>query len=397
MLIGEGVQGMLILVVLAAFLFLAAERRAEAQAAERRAEAQAAERRAEAQAAERSAEAALCYINVRRWDGHTSAVVKLRLSFAHFRAEALGAVRVAGQARLYTVRGSGWQERQLLTDATYAALLHSIQSGGDVLVDVLVFQPLPGADASPDKAPVDGQEAPPGDALVARARGGDEASSGRSTAVQSEFRIAILRRDGKACVLCRSSSSLLEAAHVIPRTAGLPLLRTAGLLTANLPHNGILLCVPCHRLYDASMWCFDPTSGVVVADALLSDAALGEAWKARVGAQLSQPDDAARALYWPPPSAWAASLGLFQEARERRHAKADAAQFPCSVCGKRWVSLKGLTRHSCLGAQASATYHTPSALRRRASGGGGGGGGGAENVLAEESEDNDSGAAASDL
>ncbi len=339
MLTAEVAQGLLILVVLAALMFLAAERWAVARAAERMSEAQAAERRAEAAA--RSAEAALCHINVRRWDGHTSAVVKLRLSFAHFRAEALGAVRVAGLARLYTVRGDGWQERQLLTDATYAALLHSIQCGGDLLVDVLVFQPLPGAHTSPDKAPVDGQEAPPGDALVARARGGDEASSGRSTAVQSEFRVAILRRDGKACVLCRSSNTLLEAAHVIPRTAGLPLLHTAGLLTANLPHNGILLCVPCHRLYDASMWCFDPSSGVVVADALLSNAALGETWKARVGAQLSQPDDAAKALYWPPPSTWAASLGLFQEARVRRHAKADAAQFPCSVCGKRWATLKG--------------------------------------------------------
>ena len=415
MLIGEGAQGMLILVVLAAFLFLAAERMAEARAAERRAEAEAAERRAEAEArraeaaersaeaaarsaeaAARSAEAALCHINVRRWDGHTSAVVKLRLSFAHFRAEALGAVRVAGLARLYTVQGGGWQERQLLTDATYAALLRGIQSGGDVLVDVLVFQPLPGADASPDKAPVEGQEAPPGDALVARARKGDEASSGRSTAVQSEFRIAILRRDGKACVLCSSSSSLLEAAHVIPRTAEFPLLLSAGLMTANQPSNGIMLCVPCHRLYDAFMWCFDPTSGVVVADALLSDAALGEAWKARVGAQLSQPDDAAKALNWPPPSAWAASLVLFHAARDKRHAKADAAQFACSVCGKRWVLLKGLTRHSCLGAQASATYHTPSALRRQASGGGGGRGGGADNALVEESEDNDSGAAASE-
>jgi hypothetical protein len=395
MLTAEIAQGLLILAVLAAFMFLAADRWAVARAAERRAEAQAAERRAEAEA--RSAEAALCHINVRRWDGHTTAVVKLRLSFAHFRAEALGAVRVAGQARLYTVRGDGWQERRLLTEATYAALLHSIQSGGDVLVDVLVFQPLPGADASPDKAPVDGQEAPPGDALVAR--GGDEASSGRSTAVQSEFRTAIQRRDGKACVLCRSNS-LLEAAHVIPRTAELPLLHKAGFLTANQPNNGILLCIPCHRLYDASMWCFDPTSGVVVADALLSDAVLGETWKARVGAQLSLPDDAALALNWPPSSAWAASLDLFKEARVRRHAKADAAQFPCSVCGKRWATLKGCTQHRCCGAQVSFSYHTPNMLRRRArgeSGESGGGRGGAENPLDELNENSDSGNATSDL
>lgn len=369
-----GMQGFLILVMLAALLV---ERRAEAAARS-------------AEAAARSAEAGLCYINVRRWDGHTSALVKLRLSLAHFRVEALGAVRVAGQARLYTVRGDGWQERQPLTDASYAALLHRALNGSDMLVDVLVFQPLPGTDTSPDKAPVDGPQAPV-DAPqapsggVARARGGDEASSGRSSAVQSEFRIAIVRRDGKACVLCRSSSLPLEAAPVIPRTAGLPLLHAAGLLTANQVNNGMLLCTPCHRLYDAFMWCFDPTSGnsgVVVAEALLCDAALGDAWRARVGTQLSQPDDTSWAINWPLPSAWTAALGLFHEAREKRHAYADAARFPCSVCGNRWGTARGLTRHTCSGAQASATYHTPFALRRRAGGGGG-------SALVEEDRDED--------
>lgn len=115
-----------------------------------------------------------------------------------------------------------------------------------------------------------------------------------------------------------------------------------------------------------------------------------------MGAQLRQPGDTARAFNWPPPSVWAVALGLFHQARERRHAKADAAQFFCSVCGKRWALLGGLTRHDCLGARASAIYHTPSAqrrrastLRRRARGGGGGGGGGAENALVELSEDDD--------
>jgi hypothetical protein len=370
------VQSWLILVVVLVFLaveriFLAVERRAKAQAAERRAKAQAAERRAEAQAA--SAEAALCYINVRRWDGHTSAMVKLRLSFAHFRAEALGAVRVKGQARLYTVRGDRWQERQPLTDAPYEALLRSAQDEGGELADVLVFQPMLGADASPDKAPVDAQEVPPRDALAAQARGGTEASSGRSSTIQSMFRANIVKRDGNACVLCRGTSSPLEAAHVLPRTAGPALLHKAGLMDANETLNGILLCTPCHRLYDAFMWCHDPTTGVVVADALLHDAALGKAWGSRVGAQLRKPDEAVWALYWPPTSVWAASLCLFHDARTRRHAKADAAPFPCSVCGDRWVLLRGLTHHTCRGAKASATFHTPIALRKRASGGGGAG------------------------
>ena len=393
-----GTLGWLILVVL---VYLAAERRAEARAAERWAEALAMECRVEALAAERRAEAraaaleaALCYINVRRWDGHTSAMVKLRLSFAHFRAEALGAVRVTGQARLYTVRGDRWQERQPLTDALYQALLRSSQEEGVELADVLVFQPLLGTDASPDKAPVDAQEVPPRDALAAQARGGIEASSGRSSTIQSMFRANILKRDGNACVLC-SNSSLLEAAHVLPRTTGPELLYKAGLIDANETLNGILLCTPCHRLYDAFMWCLDLTSGVVVADALLCDAALGGLWGARVGAQLRKPDDAVWALHWPPPSVWAASLGLFHDARARRHAKADAAPHHCNVCGDRWVLLRGLTRHICRGAKAGATFHTPSALRRRASGGGGGGegggGGGAESPLFEGSEDESGG------
>ena len=212
--------------------------------------------------------------------------------------------------------------------------------------------------------------------------------------MQSQFCTNILRRDGPACVLCRSSS-LLEAAHVLPRTTGPELLYKAGLVDANETLNGILLCTPCHRLYDAFMWCLDLTSGVVVADALLCDAALGGAWGARVGAQLRKPGDAVWALRWPPPSVWAASLGLFNDARTRRHTKADAAPHHCNVCGDRWVLLRGLTRHTCRGAKAGATFHTPSALRRRASGGGGGGegggGGGAESPLFEGSEDESGG------
>jgi hypothetical protein len=372
---GEGdAQGMILVAVLLPILVYlmwaearSAARKVEARAAARSAEAAARSAEAAARSAEaaaRNAEAALCHITVRRWDGRTSALVKLRLSLAHFRADALGAVGVAGQARLYTVRGDGWQERQPLTPATFAALLRSAQDeGGGELADVLVFQPLPGA------------RAPARDALAARAAWGDdeEASSECShDSVQSHFCTVILKRDGPACVLCRSSSPL-EAARLIPRSAGQELLYKAGLLASNQPENGMLLCVPCHRLYAASMWCLDPASGVVVADALLRDAALGGAWGPRVGAQLRKPDVFANC--WPPPSAWAASLGLFNDAQEARRARASAAPFSCSDCGTRWALPTGLIRHACRGAQVSATRHAPRALRRRASGGVAGGGG----------------------
>ncbi len=127
------------------------------------------------------------------------------------------------------------------------------------------------------------------------------------------------------------------------------LLLAAGLLSANVPNNGLMLCIPCHRLHDAFMWCFDPPKGVVVANALLNDEELGPAWRGRAGARLSQPDaaDAVKAAWWPPATVWAAEVTRFEAARAERHAEADKRPFACGKCRKRFVLARGVANHKC--------------------------------------------------
>ena len=277
---------------------------------------------------ERGAE--LRYINVRCWDGHTSALVKLRPSFAHFCVEALAAVRVVGKAQLCTALGNQWQLKQSLTLGTYAALLQQASSSALALPDVLVCELLPAG----GEAPVGTLEAS-GEAWWQDL---DEVASCNSCSeIDSQLYSLLLRRDSSACVLC-SSTSCLEAARIIPQSAGQQLVDSAGLISVNYIANGMLLCAQCHRLHDCYMWCFTQ-AGVVVAEELLSDPSLGGTWRARVGQQLRRPDPASALLvqYWPPPSVWQAAFGLFQE--------------------------------DCEGRKVSATLYTPPAQRNHASSG----------------------------
>ncbi len=310
---------------------------------------------------QRRLESALRSVQVQRWDAPISSMVKLRTNFEHFFVDALAAVRVTGAARLYMIRDEEWAARQPLTLESYGAFLEQTQDMGSNLPDIYVFEQLHGTQTSPPGPPLGGQ---PG------ARGHDGASQGRSSAMQSEFRHGVLHRDGSLCVLCRSGPPV-EAAHIIARITELPELRAACLLVPNVPNNGIMLCIPCHRLHDAFMWCYDPSRGVVVAEALIQDEEQGQIWKARVGIQLSQPDagDAAKVAWWPPPSVWAAGVARFEAAKADRRAIADDLPYSCGTCKRRFKQASGITRHKC--GQVQQKLFTPK-LGRSAGGGGGG-------------------------
>lgn len=146
-----------------------------------------------------------------------------------------------------------------------------------------------------------------------------------------------------------------------------------------MTNNGIMLCINCHHLHDAFMWCFDPARGVVVADALLQDEDLGPIWRARAGAQLSsQTLPMLWALSkWPPASVWAAGVARFEAAREERHAEADKYPISCGICRKRYKRASGVVNHKC--GQVQNKLFTPVSARSAGSAGGGAPtGGGAE-------------------
>lgn len=324
---------------------------------------------------QRRLESTLRSVQVQRWDGPISSMAKLRTTFEHFFVEALAAVKVTGAARLYMIRGEEWAARQPLTSESYASLLEQSQNLGTTLPDIYVFEQMSGTQTSPLGPPAVREQ----EAVVAEEQGegeqGEGASHARSSAVQADFRYAVSLRDGKRCVLCHAEPPL-EAAHIIPRIADEPELLAAGLLSANVPSNGIMLCIPCHRLHDAFMWCFDPSKGVLVADALSHDEELGLIWGKRAGAQLSQPDaaEAAKALGWPPASVWAAGVARFEAAREERHAEAHKSPFACAKCHKRYKSASGIAKHKC--GQVRHQLFTPESVR--SAGGGARVGGGAE-------------------
>ena len=311
---------------------------------------------------QRRLESTLRFVQVQRWDGPISSMAKLRTNFQHFFVEALAAVKVTGAARLYMIRGDEWAARQPLTTESYAALLEQSQNLGTTLPDIYVFEQMSGTQTSPLGPPAVHEQ----EVVVIEKQGegeeGEGASHGRSSSVQADFRYAVSLRDGARCVLCRNEPPL-EAAHIIPRIADEPELLAAGLLSANVASNGIMLCIPCHRLHDAFMWCFDPSKGVLVADALSHDEELGVVWRKRAGSQLFQPDaaEAAKALWWPPASVWGAGVARFEAAREERHAVADEYPFACGTCHKRYKRASGVTRHKC--GQVRHHLFTPESVR----------------------------------
>ena len=308
-------------------------------------------------------------VQVQRWDAPISSMVKLSTTFAQFYVEALAAVKVTGAARLYMIRDEKWGQRLPLTLDSYAAFLTQSQDLRWTLPDIHVFEQMPGAQTSPLVPPAGLAQG----AAVEEGGEHDGASHSRSTAMQTDFRNAVSLRDGQLCVQCRGKSSL-EAAHIIARIAEQSELLSAGLLSANVPNNGIMLCTVCHLLHDAFLWCFDPPKGVVVADALLHDADLGAAWALRVGTQLSQPSaaDLVKATWWPPASVWAAGVARFEAARLERHAEADRRPFSCGICRKRFKLARGLTGHRC--GQVQHQLFTPESVRSASSGARAGGG-----------------------
>ena len=317
---------------------------------------------------QRRLESTLRSVHVQLWDAPISSMVELRISFEHFFVKALAAVKVTGAARLYMIRDEKWAVRQPLTSESYAAFLEQSQNLSTTLPDIYVFVLMSGTHTSPLEPPAGHEQ----EVLVAEEHGEEEhvgASHARSSAMQADFRHAVSLRDGSLCVLCRDKPPL-EAAHIIARIAEQSELDAAGLLSSNVPNNGIMLCIPCHRLHDAFMWCYDPSRGVVVADALLNDVELGPAWSQRVGLHLSRPDaaDAVKAAWWPPASVWAAGVTRFEAAKIERHAEADERPFSCGICRKRYKRATGVTMHTC--GQVQRQLYTPESVRVGSAGGG---------------------------
>ena len=109
----------------------------------------------------------------------------------------------------------------------------------------------------------------------------DEAASQHSNnsnrSGQTEFRDSILRRDKNKCVFCDTTTPPIEAAHVLPVEQKNVLLDEEkcilyGIHSIMDSSNGIALCRACHKCFDASLVCIDPSTGaLLVTDVLLAN------------------------------------------------------------------------------------------------------------------------------
>jgi hypothetical protein len=112
------------------------------------------------------------------------------------------------------------------------------------------------------------------------------------------------------------------------------LLKAAGLWSACVVRNGILLCPTCHLFFDKHLWSIDDSEvgRMVVAGGLLADDEFGEHFSRLVGEPLRMPAEA-RGDSWPSAQTWAYHRELFIKAQEKRRAEFANANFVCFVCG----------------------------------------------------------------
>ena len=108
-------------------------------------------------------------------------------------------------------------------------------------------------------------------------------SEGAST--KRRIKDAILPRD-TACVVCgESSPDQLQAAHIISHKAIPGVAMRYGIPSTESERNGMILCYPCHQLFDSYYWTVR-SQKIVVSHALAQHPELGARWRDRIGALL---------------------------------------------------------------------------------------------------------------
>lgn len=318
-------------------------------------------------------EAAFPMLRVKEWLSTRSEVfVKLSRQFETFFADACLRVDVAPPAALYWFEGEMLiaSRKKLLPD-NYGDFVALCIAGKRPTVHVFKHgSPAPGHTTSPDESPAARVPLPEGHSAASGS------SSARDPGKQEEFRLSLLRRDGRSCVLCHESrdARYLEAAHVVPQRSSGSVLSAHGLATSACPQNGVMLCGVCHEFFDRWMWYVTADGTVVVADALLhdEDGAFKSYWAKRNSRPLLQAADMTRTL-WPPSSVWKFRELKFLEAQRSRWESAEKPH--CSKCGRICKNHQGLAAHIDSGAcQRAATLcrkvvHATPTMHRRSGGG----------------------------
>ena len=268
--------------------------------------------------------------------------IRLFRSFPRHMAAACEAVGVAGPAKLYTF----CQKNTLPTridESNFAGYILSCLSGNSPVLYVYASS----CDDSPEESQfsvVDDDES--ADTGTIPKASGIERGSVRSSAQQSHFKSLVMRRDN-CCVVCGERSlDLLDAAHIVPRDCEDSLAVKFGLPTSWVVENGIALCRPCHKRYDANLF-YICSNTIIVADGLCQDPTLGATWAPRQGKMVILPPaaevsgDRLSFHYWPSEQTFSFAKEGFEEAQTKRHVDEDSTELfhcdaaSCSYSAKR--------------------------------------------------------------
>ena len=177
----------------------------------------------------------------------------------------------------------------------------------------------------------------------------DRSSSRRSG--QTDFSDCLHRRDAAKCVFCDSTENLMGAHVVEIKESDIidsSLFGTLGLSGLMDTTNGMTLCKPCHDQYDAYYVCLDPTSTIVVSNALLNspDRGLREKWLHLNNKVISAPTTAGH---------WVTNAALQHRylENERRRSKAAELKWVCDICQLGFAKEKGLNAHKRIGTRCA--------------------------------------------
>lgn len=250
--------------------------------------------------------------------------------------------------RLYVFQGK-WKDRIRLEAANFAAYLESSGDFAGAANKLYIHD-----DCSPTHSP--GAKSLRSDS--------SQASKASDRSGQSEFRNALMNRDGSKCVFCETIDPPLEAAHVLPVEQKQLLKERANCIKFGVDSimdsaNGIILCWGCHRCFDSNLVCIDPDSGkLCIADALLS--CESEKWQKLVGRVIP-----AGTPTWPTQALLEYRQEAMRNTTESRHVRQEKFLFYCKHCSKGYKLSRALQNHeaSChVDMLSPAAYNTPHKL-----------------------------------
>jgi hypothetical protein len=185
-------------------------------------------------------------------------------------------------------------------------------------------------------------------ASTQKSEGSRTSSKNRNTAMQKEFRDAIIERDfngdkSKAtCLLCGAgceSEVDFNACHIVPQCSTLEVMRSVGLTSLFNPKNGLLLCKTCHTHQGDGLWNIGQDGQPLISEALMQVDKYRQISDKRKSLEVPTGSDAPTELIWK------FHTDLCAKKKKERNGEAEAKNHQCEKCGNFLTTESRLVKH----------------------------------------------------